>query len=303
MNTTKPSAGVSAIIPHFGDPTPTLNLVRSLEGQTTTRPARIIVSDDASPVPFPETVGVDVVRRSRNGGFGSAVNSGMERVETEFALVLNSDLRIGSTFVGDLLAAALPWQPAVVSPQVHGPGGEPQWVGRHFPTVAHQVVEWLSPLARFRDHRFLHEAVGHDSRCVDGVTLPVDWLMGAALLVPVSEYRAVGGFDERFFMNAEEVDLQRRLRARGVLSVFAGDVEAVHDGGGSSDPCLRRQWLVTSRLAYARKWGGERRLRAALAVSSGVNFAVNGLRQALGRDVQALDTFRREVGYLRRRSQ
>jgi N-acetylglucosaminyl-diphospho-decaprenol L-rhamnosyltransferase len=244
---------------------------------------------------------VDVVRRPRNGGFGSAVNSGMERVDTEFALVLNSDLEIGPTFVGDLLEAALPWQPAVVSPQVVGLDGEPQWVGRHFPLAAHQAVEWLSPLARFRHRPILHEAVGHDTRCVDGASVPVDWLVGAALLIPVAEFRAVGGFDERFFMNAEEVDLQRRLRARGVLSVFAGAVTAVHEGGGSSEPDLRRQWLVDSRLAYARKWGGEWRLRAALGAASAVNFAVNGVREVLGRDVDALGTLRNEISLLRRR--
>lgn len=291
---------ISVVVPHYGDPAPTLRLVRSLEKQESIQPARIIVSDDASPMPFPARANVDVVRRSRNGGFGSAVNSGMERVDTEFALVLNSDLEIGPTFVGDLLEAALPWQPAVVSPQVRGFDGEAQWVGRHFPTVAHQAIEWLSPLARFRHRPILHEAVGHDTRCVDGANVPVDWLVGAALLIPVMEFRAVGGFDERFFMNAEEVDLQRRLRARGVLSVFAGAVTAVHEGGGSSAPGLRRQWLVESRFAYARKWGGERRLRAALGAASTVNFAVNGIREALGRNVDALGTLRSEMSLLRR---
>jgi N-acetylglucosaminyl-diphospho-decaprenol L-rhamnosyltransferase len=126
--------------------------------------------------------------------------------------------------------------------------------------------------------------------------------MGAALLIPVNEFRAVGGFDERFFMNCEEVDLQRRLRARGVLSVFAGGVEVLHEGGGSSDPEARRSWLVESRLVYARKWGGELRLRWALLAASAVNFAVNGIRQAAGRKVRAAAVFRQEVGYLRRRA-
>jgi N-acetylglucosaminyl-diphospho-decaprenol L-rhamnosyltransferase len=297
----KRSLRVSAVIPHYGAPAQTLALVRSLQTQESVRPARIIVSDDASPVPFPDTEDVLVVRRCSNGGFGSAVNSGLKNVETEFALVLNSDLEIGSTFVADLLAAALPWQPAVVSPQVRGRSGEPQWVGRHFPTVGHQAVEWLTPLARHRHRPLLHEAVGHDTRCSDGVSIPVDWLVGAALLIPVKEFRAVGGFDERFFMNCEEVDLQRRLRALGVLSVFAGGVEVIHDGGGSSDPAARRQWLVESRLAYASKWGGEVRLRSALLAASAVNLAANAIRQAAGRDVRAAATFRQEVGYLRRR--
>jgi N-acetylglucosaminyl-diphospho-decaprenol L-rhamnosyltransferase len=201
--------------------------------------------------------------------------------------------------LADHLAAAAPWQPAVVSPQVHGHNGAPQWVGRHFPTTAHQAVEWLSPLARFRHRQALHEAVGHDTRCVDGAIVLVDWVMGAAMLLPMAQVREVGGFDEQFFMNAEEVDLQKRLRAIGVPSVFVGTVTATHEGGGSSDPERRRHWLVESRLKYAATWGGERGLRASLAAASVANFGVNAVRQASGRDIDAAGTLRRELGYLR----
>jgi N-acetylglucosaminyl-diphospho-decaprenol L-rhamnosyltransferase len=291
-------SALTAVIPHYGDPAPALALVESLLAQTGSSIARIVVSDDASPQPFPARDGVVVVRRERNGGFGSAVNSGLALVETEYALVLNSDLEIGPTFVEDLVGAAEPWMPAVVSPQIHGHDGKPQWVGRHFPTAWHQAVEWLSPLARFRHLPALHEAVGHDTRCIDGATVPVDWVMGAAMLLPMEQVRAVGGFDERFFMNAEEVDLQRRLREIGVPSVFAGTVTAVHEGGGSSDPERRRRWLVDSRLEYARKWGGAAQLKGALSMASLANFGVNAVRQAAGRDVDAAATLRREISYL-----
>lgn len=302
----------TVVIPHHGDPTPTLALVAAVEDQTA-EVAGIIVVDDCSPIPFPETAGVQVVRREINGGFGSAVNSGLAAVDTELALVLNSDLEITDTFVQDLVAAAAPWQPAVVSPQIVSPqivspqivnpqvggqDGESQWVGRHFPTAGHQIVEWLTVLARFRSR--LHEQVGHDTRCTTGQIVSVDWVMGAAMLLPMAEVRQVGGFDERFFMNAEEVDLQRRLRAIGVPSVFAGTVVATHEGGGSSDPGRRRQWLVDSRMKYARKWGGRRRLRVGLTVATGLNLVVNLVRQLTGREVNARAVARAEFGLLRR---
>lgn len=295
---------VTAVIPHYGDPVPTVALVESLRAQIGSSLAGIVVSDDASPQPFPEAPfagepRVVVVRRERNGGFGSAVNTGMQHVETDYALVLNSDLEIGPTFVEDLLAAARPWMPAVVSPRVVRPSGEPEWIGAHFPTAAQHATEWLSPLARFRETDAWRESVGIDTRCVEDSVVPVDWVKGAAMLLPVQQFRAVGGFDERFFMFAEEVDLQRRLREIGVPSVFAGTVTAVHEGGGSSDPGRRRHWLVESRLKYAAKWGGMNALRASLAAASLANFAVNAVRQAAGRDVDAAATLRRELGYLR----
>lgn len=291
-------ASLTVVVPHYGDAAPTRALIRSLQTQMGQLELQIIVVDDASLEEFEPVDGVTVYRRHQNGGFGSAVNSGVALAQHKYALVLNSDLDFGPFFVSEILAASMAWQPAVLSPQVLGHDGSPQWVGRHFPTPGHQVVEWLSALARFRHKKALHEAVGHDTRCVTGAVVPVDWVMGAAMLIPVDQFREVGGFDEGFFMNSEEVDLQRRLREIGVPSVFVGTVSVTHEGGGSSDPERRRHWLVDSRLRYARKWGGERALKTSLKAASGVNLAVNGVRQLAGRDVDAVGTFRRELSYL-----
>lgn len=296
---------ITVVIPHFGDPGPTLILVDALKAQrpsSDTGPEtvklQIIVVDDCSPAPFPKGEGIHIVRRSRNGGFGSAVNSGIALAEHDLVLVLNSDLEISPTFVDDLLNGARPWQPAVVSPQVLGHDGSGQWVGRHFPVIRHQAIEWLTPLARFRHSGAMREAVGHDTRCVTGSVVPVDWVVGAAMLIPVEQFRAVGGFDEDFYMNSEEVDLQRRMRVIGVPSIFLGTVCVTHEGGGSSDPARRRQWLVESRLRYAKKWGHLRGLQCALIAASIANLLVNCGRQLAGRRVNALRTLRQELGYL-----
>ncbi|BDZ59055.1 hypothetical protein GCM10025872_27120 [Barrientosiimonas endolithica] len=63
------NASVAVVIPHFGDPAPTQLLVRQLTDQKGSD-CRVIVVDDASPVPFPAGEGFEVVRRHRNGGSG-----------------------------------------------------------------------------------------------------------------------------------------------------------------------------------------------------------------------------------------
>ncbi|MFL6153821.1 MAG: glycosyltransferase family 2 protein [Ornithinibacter sp.] len=290
-----PTYGVSVVIPHHGDPAPTLAALADLRGQHTTRPLELVVVDDCSPEPFPATQGVTLVRRRTNGGFGSAVNSGAAVATQPLLLVLNSDVSLSPTFVDDLVSAAAPWMPAVVGPLVLDPAGQVAFSARHFPKARHQTVEWLTPLARFRDRRVLHEAVGHDTRAVPGAVLPVDWVVGAALLLPTEAFRAVGGFDEAYFMNSEEIDLQRRLRAHGIPTVFAGTVPLTHVGGGSSDPAARRRWLVASRMHYARTWGGRRRLKASLTAATAVNAVVNTGRRLAGRDVDPLATAREEL--------
>ena len=288
------TSAVSAVIPHYGDPAPTRALLAVLLAQTGRDELQLIVADDASEPPFPAVDGVEVVRRTSNGGFGSAVNSGVTVARHPLLLVLNSDLEVGPTFVADLLSAAAPWLPAVVAPRVVDREGRPAWTGRHFPTARQQTVEWLTPLVRLRDRPRLHEAVGHDTGSARA-TAVVDWVIGAALLLPTADFRAVGGFDEQFFMNAEEVDLQRRLQERGLRAVALASPVVVHEGGGSSDPERRRRWLVASRLRYAEKWGGRRRLQAALTGATAVNLAWNTGRRLAGRPVEPIRTARHEL--------
>ncbi len=289
---------VTVVVPHYGSPDTPRPLLADLRAQQGAPELQVVLVDDASPEPFPGTPGVHVVRRETNGGFGSAVNSGAEVAEGDLLLVLNSDLRVDQHFVRDLVRAARPWLPAVLSPRVVDGQGVEIYTGRHFPRVHHQAVEWLVPLARWRHHDALHEAVGHDVRA-HGQEAVVDWVVAAAMLVPVADFRAVGGFDPRFFMNSEEVDLQRRLRERGLPSVALASPTVIHEAGGSSDPERRRAWLVESRLAYADKWGGRRRLKAALGAATATNLVWNTGRRLAGREVAPLRTARDEVRLLR----
>lgn len=286
------AATVSVVIPHHGDPTPTLALVDQLLAQT--HPAQVIVADDASPTPFPDREGVAVVRRETNGGFGANVNSGAAAATGDALLVLNSDLTIEPTFVAEMVAAARTRPRAVLAPRMVDEHGTEAWVGRRFPCVRHQVAAWLTPLARFRGTESWHRAVGHDVRA-HRAEAEVDWVVGAAMWIPIDDFRAVGGFDERFFMNSEEIDLQRRLREHGVRSIALQSPTVVHAGGGSSPSEARRRWLVEGELTYADKWGGSRRLRSALTLGSLINFGVNCARRTIGTDVAPLDTLRTEL--------
>ncbi len=289
---------VSVVVPHHGDPAPTLSLLDQLAVQS--HPVQVIVADDASPEPFRDRPGVEVVRRPVNGGFGANVNSGVGAATGDAVLVLNSDLTIEPTFVADMVEAARTRPRAVLAPRMVDEQGREAWVGRDFPRVRHQVAAWLTPLARFHETSAWHRAVGHDVRA-HHVETEVDWVVGAAMWVPTAAFRAVGGFDERFFMNSEEVDLQRRLREHGVPSIALRAPTVVHYGGGSSPSESRRRWLVDGQVRYADKWGSSARLRAALLAATGANLAFNAVRRAAGSEVQPWDTARHEMSLLRRR--
>lgn len=302
------TAEVTVIIPVHGSVEPVLALIGDLATIAAGRPEGgppILVVDDASPTQLPTDAlpgGVRLVRREANGGFGAAVNTGLEHVETPLALVLNSDLRVPAGFVQQIVEHAAPFQPAIVGCRNADADGGSGYAARFFPTVVHQVVEWLRPLAALRDRDALHRAVGHDLAAERGRGMvPVDWVSGAVLLLPVAEVLAAGGFDEGYFMYTEEVDLQVRLRERGVPAFLDADLSVVHAGGGSASSELRRRrWLLGARARYARRHGHPGLLRSGLTLASGVNLLWNSARRVAGRDVHPLAELREELFLIHR---
>lgn len=293
----------SIVIPHYGSPDSTVELIESLRAQSDEYSFELIVADDCSPIPFPELEGVRVVRRETNGGFGSAVNSGAEYASGEWLFILNSDLSIKPNFIQQMVDKGEQHSGALVSPQVVDHEGRAQWVGRSFPTTFHYAWEWFTPLARFRHTTWWHKAVGHNASCVTGATVEPDWVIGACMMLPRQTFKDFGGFDQRFFMNCEEVDFQRRLAAAGVSRIFAGDISVEHIGGGSSgESKQRRQWVTDARFIYAEKWGEQKHLKTVLTAVSYLNYGVNKLRQIRNTAVDARKILKYELSFLRSHS-
>lgn len=283
---------LSVVIPHYGDPVPTRDLVASLRQQVKRLRGAVVVVDDASPVPLGDVEGATVITRETNGGFGAAVNTGVAEVDTELIAVLNSDLVVDDDFLERWLEAALPWLPAVVAPQVvtRGHTGATSF---RFPGPSTVLAQRINLVAARREAPWASRLIGEDRPTESGGTHVVDWVSGAAILMPTEALRSVGGFDERFHMYNEEVDLQRRLGAEGIPAVYIGSVKVEHIGFGSSDPAKRERWQLDSWVRYADKWGWEGRLKSAVATADTINLLTDGARSLLGRDVAPVAEWRR----------
>lgn len=294
---------ITVIIPHFGEPHPTDALVASLLAQSLDGDLQIIVVDDASPHPYRGSEGVYVHRREQNGGFGAAVNSGASIAKYGLLLILNSDVQIDGGFVQGMLTATRAHPSAMIAPRILKQNGSPEYNARRFPHMYHYVVEWLVSLSRLRHSDLWHRAVGHDLRSRLTATVRVDWVTGAAFIIPQSLFLGVGGFDERFHMNCEEVDLQWRLAKVGVPVIFVGKIYCSHEGGASSRHTVQQSHpLWSARFLYARKWGGAARLwrlRLVLAAATAVNFAWRCGRWLLRRPGRPLSETMDEIAVLR----
>jgi GT2 family glycosyltransferase len=94
----------------------------------------------------------------------------------------------------------------------------------------------------------------------DTTAQPVDWLVGAALLVRGSAIRQAGLLDERFFMYSEELEWQHRLQqaARGAAVVYLPSAVITHHEARSSEqvPLTRHLHFNRSRVLLAQMWYG-----------------------------------------------
>lgn len=226
---------------------------------------------------------VAVVANRDNRGFGSATNQalGVLGSDAPWVLLLNPDTEVDPDAVATMVGV-LAGDPgvAVVGPRLRYGDGTVQPSRYRFPTPWTLVCEstplgwhWPdNPVARRYHMADVPDDAAHD----------VDWLNGAALLCRAEALRAVGGFDEGYFLYAEETDLCRRLRDAGWRVRYEPAAEVIHLEGRSSDqvPAARHVHFQRSRLRYCATHHGR---TAAALVRLGVRaaFAAELLLEAL----------------------
>lgn len=252
------SSAISAVIAHYGPVEMTASLVADLKAQVGPR-VEIIVSDDASPTAFPSTDGVTSLRSENNGGYGAAINRGARVAQNPWLLILNSDIRLDPDFLTSVMPKALSLAPAVFGFRHFSEVGSVPSASP-FPTISStlgQHCDALQPIAR----RMGWNRAWLWSDPDDESTSIVGWVSGAAMLLPTQVFRAVGGFDERFYMYSEEVELQRRLQERGVPAIRLGAFSVRHTGAASTASLNRQVEQLRSRLLYEEITRGPRRRR------------------------------------------
>src|SRR5690606_21389565 len=79
---------------------------------------------------------------------------------------------------------------------------------------------------------------------------PAEWLSGACLLLRREAFDSVNGFDPRYFMYFEDVDLGDRLGRAGWRNVYVPSAEVVHIGGTATERASARMLTEHHRSAY-----------------------------------------------------
>lgn len=227
-----------AVVTVTFSPGDTLERFLDTLAKASTQQLQVVIADNGSTDGAPEQAvaerdGVLLVRTGENLGYGAAANLGVAELDDTvgWVVVANPDIEWEPGAVDALLDAAHRWPDAgSFGPLIKGPDGSTYPSARLLPSfgrgMGHAIFADIWPAnpwtrAYHQDHAELAERTA-------------GWLSGSCLLLRRESFEAVGGFDPRYFMYFEDVDLGDRLGRAGWQNVYVPSAEVTHVQGHST---------------------------------------------------------------------
>ena len=214
-------------------------------------------------------LGVDWVVAGANLGYGRAMNLGARSLGDCDVLVCNPDIVVEAGSVNDLARVlAEDATVGIVGPRLRNLDGSTYPSARTFPSLVdaagHGLLGLVWPDNPFsRRYRLLDW--DHEQR------RDIDWVSGACFLIRRETWSALGGFDPRYFMYMEDVDLCWRAGRAGWRVVYQPRAEVVHAQGVSAETRPYRMILAHHRSMLQFAWrtsnGAQRALFPLVAVA------------------------------------
>lgn len=233
---------------------------------------RVVVFDNASKDASADLAAgfadVHVVRSERNLGFGAAVNRAAGDLDDiDQILLLNPDAILDPGAIDTLLAASLRY------PQSGLIGGRARTANGDAIAASCMSAPSLSQALRYAFR--LSSGLDLPPRTYRDPTesRPAPAVIGACMLVDARVWRTLGGFDERFFLYGEDVDLSLRARKAGFSPTYVAMAGYVHAMGASLTSAVdRRCYILAGLITLYRAHGGRIAPLSRMLIQLGVLF-------------------------------
>ena len=180
---------------------------------------------------------ITIVSNVTPKGFGSNHNAAFKFCNTEFFCVLNPDISFESNPFAKLVQDLDGYSADAVAPLVVNKEGGIEDSVRYFPTIP----------ALFRKLLFGYQ--NRYSVIANSKTFSPEWVAGMFMLFTSSAYQKLSGFDERYFLYYEDVDICVRLWRSGFRLVADPAVTVVHDAQRASRRNFHHMTLHLSSMS------------------------------------------------------
>jgi GT2 family glycosyltransferase len=197
---------------------------------------------------FPAT---QFVQSQQNVGFAAGNNLGAKHSRGRFLNFLNPDTEVAPGALDKLLRTLErhPDAGLVGARLLNSDGSLQTSCIQSFPTVLNQALDSDVLYRAFPRSPLWGIAPLHDETPSPSV---VEVISGACIMIKRSVFESLGGFDERYFMYSEDLDLCYRVRLAGFDCLFVPDAQIVHHGGGSSNSAPKTFAVVMTRESISR---------------------------------------------------
>ncbi len=193
--------------------------------------ARIILADNASTDDsvafvlrhFPT---IELIQNKGNGGFAKGYNDALKQIDSEFYLLLNSDIEVSENWLEPLIDVMKDPTVAGCQPKILSYHNRNQF--EHAGAAGGFLDRDYFPFCRGR----IFDKFENDEGQYNSQT-EVFWATGAALLIRADLFHRAGGFDEAFFAHMEEIDLCWRIKKWGYRFIAEPKSVIYHVGGGT----------------------------------------------------------------------
>lgn len=195
-----------------------------------------------------------IIKNSQNLGFAKACNQGADKSNADYLLFLNPDTRLFSNSLSvpiDFMNKKENKNIGIVGIQLKDENNIACRNCARFPStlrMAYMSFGLDRAFPKYFKPHFMIEWDHLDSKFVDQV-------MGSFFMIRRELFEILGGYDERFFIYYEDLDLSYRVKQIGIQSFYLAEASIYHKGGGTSDKIktLRLFYILRSKLLYAKK--------------------------------------------------
>ena len=192
------------------------------------------------------------LHNKKNIGYGSAHNIAIKQTKFPLHLIVNPDIFFSSDSLKKLMRI-MEKNPnySAIMPNIKYPDGRDQDLLRQLPTPLDLITRRFAPnllkkIYFLKKNRFPNKKDKH---------MVAPFLSGCFMLCKTASLKKIHGFDERFFLYMEDIDLSRRLFNEG-HTIYVPEVTVYHEFKRKSYINLKHLILhVISAIKYFNKWG------------------------------------------------
>ena len=198
---------------------------------------------------------VEYIYSNKNIGFGMGHNSILHKLtsKNKYHLILNPDVSFHPEILEKLVLKMESSESlSMIAPRVLNTNNKLLYTARRYPNLFELIFRFLGIFKKFT-------TTGEYKNQNHKEPFSPDFVQGSFMLFKTDDLLQLNGFDNRFFMYMEDVDICRRIDQLGKKKLFYPKVEIIHTHRKGSSKSIKLFIIhISSIIKYFMKWGFNR---------------------------------------------